>query len=663
VLSLAKIAWKSDYRMRKLPLLLLLLAPIVCGWAGAQSFDLSSGRVQVASLDGLWRFHTGDNPAWADPKFDDSQWALLRSDQDWAQQGYQGYSGLAWYRFQVAVPAALDRVSLYLPEIDTCYEVLADGKLIGRYGRMPPNTAPYAGGGRFLVYPLPAGNHRDRKIEVAVRVWHWPGWAKYYGGGPQNGGGRVGESAEIDEIGAQSWARLHWRLTSYQTLALLQTLAGLGTLALFALRRKEKEYLYFGLAMLASAAGGWVDVSYAVQVWNVYLRDIVSAVADACAGLALILFYLALLKPRRTLLLKIAIASVAVEPLVTALRIVTGSTLDIWLDALLGALLQLVFYGWVIFAVAAAARRNSIDARLLVAPVVLSASVNLFENAAWVTYTLDWQHVFDLRVKLMREPFTIDLAQAAGALFLLAVSGILILRFARTRSEEERYASELQAARGVQQYLIPDHLPHTPGLAIESEYRPAREVGGDFFQVLADGKDESALIVLGDVAGHGLEAGMLATLLVGAIRTAAAFTCDPAKIVEQLNERLQGRGLATCLALRIERDGSAVLVNAGHLAPYLNGREMALEGALPLGARPESEFPLVRFNLGPQDRLMLVTDGIAEAQDAQGRLFGFERIAEMLRKGAAGAGLAEAAQAFGQEDDITVLTVARVAAA
>jgi serine phosphatase RsbU (regulator of sigma subunit) len=221
----------------------------------------------------------------------------------------------------------------------------------------------------------------------------------------------------------------------------------------------------------------------------------------------------------------------------------------------------------------------------------------------------------------------------------------------------------VQAARSVQQYLIPDHLPNTPGLRIESEYLPAREVGGDFFQVLPDAADGSVLIVVGDVADHGMESGMLATLIVGAIRTAAEFTSEPGRILSLLNKRMQGRGLATCLALRIERDGSAALANAGHLPPYLNGLELPMEGALPLGAVLGIDFPVLHFKLADGDALMLMTDGVAEAQDKEGHLFGFDRIAEMLRNGMAAATLATAAQAFGQEDDITMLTVARLAPA
>jgi sigma-B regulation protein RsbU (phosphoserine phosphatase) len=170
--------------------------------ARPQSFDLTNGRVPMTPLDGLWRFHTGDDPAWADPNFDDTQWSLLRSDAGWSSQGYKNYGGMAWYRFQVIVPAGLDRISLYLPRLHTCYQVYADGSLIGTYGKMPPNKTAYAGGGDYQVYPLPAGKRSGRKIEIAIRVWHWPGWATYYSGGPVTGGGLVGDSGQIDQLDA-----------------------------------------------------------------------------------------------------------------------------------------------------------------------------------------------------------------------------------------------------------------------------------------------------------------------------------------------------------------------------------------------------------------------------------------------------------------------------
>lgn len=278
-----------------------------------------------------------------------------------------------------------------------------------------------------------------------------------------------------------------------------------------------------------------------------------------------------------------------------------------------------------------------------------------------LTYTLGWQgFTEDYTFVLTNEPFPISLDMVAEFLFLAAVFGILIFRFTRTRGEQERYATEVEGARSVQQFLIPDDLPQVPGLVIESDYRPAREVGGDFFQVIPDATDGSALVVVGDVAGKGMQAGMLATLLVGAMRTAATFTRDPAVILSTLNNRLCGKGNATCLALRIEADGRATLVNAGHLPPYRNGVELPMEGALPLGTLPNLDFPVLHFEMSHGDTITLISDGILEAQKPDGELFGFARITEHLAHSATASSLAVAAQDFGQEDDITVLTIARL---
>jgi hypothetical protein len=77
-----------------------------CGLLRAQNFDAANGNAPLLSLDGLWRFHAGDDPAWAQPGFDDSGWSLLRSDRDWYTQGYKGYGGMGWYWFHVTAGLA-----------------------------------------------------------------------------------------------------------------------------------------------------------------------------------------------------------------------------------------------------------------------------------------------------------------------------------------------------------------------------------------------------------------------------------------------------------------------------------------------------------------------------------------------------------------------------
>ena len=650
--------------MKKSLLLLWVLALLVCAPARPQTFDLKTGREPVASLDGLWRFHTGDNPLWAGSSFDDSQWSLLRSDESWDAQGYKGYTGSAWYRFRVSVPAGMNGLSIYLPVIFTNYEIYANGLRIGGIGKMPPDPIPYSNYAS-QIYALPLAGGSARQIEIAIRIWHWPGWADYEGGGPGNGGSMIGDSDDIQRIYAEYRDARSWSYSSTVILSLLQSLGAIAVFLLFLLRRSEREYLWFSLFLAFSAAQGWAILSEGLQVSPMLLiNTLMYTFGFPCAGLAQLAFYRQLLQARRSPLYFASLAclfgALAYGLLVMLFAALAASPFRFFL---VFSLSLLPGYIWILSLLFSRARQNFVDARLLLAPVLLQFSAVLIQWSAIITFVLGWQRRLQFHITLSDRPFPIELVQVGNLLFLLGVLAILILRFTRTRGQEERFAAEVQSARNVQQYLIPEHLPDTPGLAIESVYRPSREVGGDFFQVLLHTTDGSALIVVGDVAGKGMQAGMLATLIVGAIRTAATFTCDPAQILSLLNERMQGRGLATCLALRIEKDGSALLTNAGHLPPYLNGKELPIEGALPLGAISGIDFSVLRFKLAEGDSLMLMTDGVAEAQDAAGQLFGFDRIAELLRKGVAAAALATAAQEFGQEDDITVLTVVRMAEA
>jgi serine phosphatase RsbU (regulator of sigma subunit) len=171
------------------------------------------------------------------------------------------------------------------------------------------------------------------------------------------------------------------------------------------------------------------------------------------------------------------------------------------------------------------------------------------------------------------------------------------------------------------------------------------------------------LIVAGDVAGKGLQAGMLVALLVGAIRMAAEVNPEPLFVIRALNRRLLGRGEAhaTCLAMRVAADGAVSLANAGHLPPYVNGQPIDLEGALPLGVIEDAEFSVARFQLQENDRLVVASDGIVEAMNEQGQLFGFARVQELLQARLSASELAATAQSFGQQDDISVIAVTRTA--
>ncbi|HVX57636.1 MAG TPA: PP2C family protein-serine/threonine phosphatase, partial [Candidatus Saccharimonadales bacterium] len=187
----------------------------------------------------------------------------------------------------------------------------------------------------------------------------------------------------------------------------------------------------------------------------------------------------------------------------------------------------------------------------------------------------------------------------------------------------------------------------------------------DFFQVIPV-RSGRTVLVLGDVSGKGLSAAMIVSMLVGMLRTIVAFTEEPAEILNELNRRLFGRahgGFATCLVVCLDPSGALWTANAGHLPPYLNGAEVPLPGSLPLGLVEQAAYEQKTLELRGADRLFLVTDGIVEAQDKEGRLLGFDRLEWLLRDRITAHDLAEAAQQHGQTDDITAICIQPAATA
>ena len=159
---------------------------------------------------------------------------------------------------------------------------------------------------------------------------------------------------------------------------------------------------------------------------------------------------------------------------------------------------------------------------------------------------------------------------------------------------------------------------------------------------------------------------MLVSLIVGAVRTLAKFTRDPVEVLSGINERLCGQlknQFATCQALHIAADGKTTIANAGHLPPFWNGAELALAGSIPLGIVECVAIEQSTLLLEPGDRLILLTDGIVEAQNKQRELFGFARLGDLVLRDCSSVEIAAAAQEFGQEDDITVLRIQRIAVA
>jgi hypothetical protein len=251
--------------------------------------------------------------------------------------------------------------------------------------------------------------------------------------------------------------------------------------------------------------------------------------------------------------------------------------------------------------------------------------------------------------------------QAILSLVLVCAIAYAIYRYMVEQGQRQTVLEhEYRNARAVQQVLIPEEIPSVPGFSIQSVYKPYGEVGGDFFQILA--AKDGVLAVIGDVSGKGMPAAMTVSLLVGTVRTLAHYTENPGEILKAMNQRMLGRsqgGFTTCLVLRADRNGTLRVANAGHIAPYLGGKELPLESGLPLGLSAETTYAVSSFQLAPGEQLTLLTDGVVEAREKTGALLGFERTAALSTQPVEA--IAAAAEAFGQDDDITVLTLTRVA--
>ena len=631
-------------------------AALLC--ARAQVVDFQSERLPVVEIHGLWRFHTDDDPdgklGWAAPGFDDSSWTLLRSDQPWNDQGYKSYAGMAWYRFQVALPPKHPPLALYIPSINTSYEVFAGGRLIGRLGGIPPRENVRSSGAGQVI-PIPNDLASRGLLTIAIRVWLWRN-VTFLGGGPL-GATRIGDASLLNQ-----WRSLYaseiFRTVSAQNILLLEyLLAGFAGLGLFLLRPGEREYLWFAATEIASAAlCGWVVYKPFHNTWFQGYYGLFGLLLLA-SGICLPTFLVALLREPKRWLYWIAIASNLIAGLSTILGTFSGISIPVW--AASATFAGMPFWVCVPLLLYFPARQGNLDARLLLVPVSLSFGARIAGNVLVVLFStghlsgaaLDrYQHLFTW-------PFPFSVQDIADFLMQISILAILVLRFARTRRDEERHSSELEAARVVQQVLIPEKIPAIPGFAIASVYKPASQVGGDFFQIIAL-KDGGLLAAIGDVSGKGVPAAMTVSLLVGTLRTLAHYTQSPGEILAAMNQRMLARsngGFTTCLVLRVDPEGTVTAANAGHPAPYCDGAEKEIESGLPLGLSAQSNYPERTFTLSAGTQLTLVTDGVVEARGKGGELFGFARTEAISRENAEH--IAQTAQEFGQDDDITVLTL------
>src|SRR6266498_1570346 len=235
-----------------------------------------------------------------------------------------------------------------------------------------------------------------------------------------------------------------------------------------------------------------------------------------------------------------------------------------------------------------------------------------------------------------------DISKVSGdILHVVATEAASLIENARlVQAEEEsrRYQQELAIAASIQQRLMAVTIPDVPFARLSGKNLSCKEIGGDFYDAV--NTEDGLAIVLADVAGKGVSAALLASTLQGMMYSQLVARMPLTDIVASANRFLTskqiGEKYATVIIARLRHDGELEYVNCGHVPPLLVcGGEVIRpsHGNLPVGLLPDAVYESDRYSLHAGDRLVLVTDGVTEAENAEGEFFDNERLEIAARKG------------------------------
>jgi hypothetical protein len=635
----------------------------------------------AVELTGPWKFEPGDSPIvdgkplWAQSGFDDNTWHSMDmkppegsvdpfSGEEgfapgWTERGFPDLTGYAWYRLTVRVKDPGEPLWLKMPDnFDDAYQLYANGRLVGGFGRLNgKGSSVYYARARSFQLPAPPVNG---VYSLAIRFWLESDTAFF---DPSVGGMHsppvLGVASTIKLLQERDDdAAVHANAISGGVLLMLFLLAAPAVFWAWLRNRHEPMYFWLLVTLFCYIASA---VSTDLFVADRIATNPESVLQEMFTRLILpcwILFWWQWFGLTASRWIPKFVGLLIAADLIAAacLRVpLYGRVVPLewahWLSpvhpvvgALEGILLLVILLNGL--------QRHRTEALLAVAPLLLII-FSVFSEVL--------QARFGFASSFVIASIKVGIAPLASCVLLLLIGALTVRRFLASHAQQEREQQaievELEQASALQQRVLVPEAMCSRFFCVDTAYFPAQTVGGDFFQVLA-GEDGSLLVILGDVSGKGVSAAMLVAVLVGAILTQAEQSFDPFQMLQMLNARLAGRStghFATCLAMHLRSDGSVSIANAGHLAPYLNGREVATPGALPLGLVREPELSTSFLLLQPDDRLTLLSDGVVEAMSPHRELLGFERARAMSKLSAYE--IAQHAITYGQQDDITVLTV------
>ncbi|WP_446743692.1 SpoIIE family protein phosphatase [Silvibacterium acidisoli] len=250
----------------------------------------------------------------------------------------------------------------------------------------------------------------------------------------------------------------------------------------------------------------------------------------------------------------------------------------------------------------------------------------------------------------------------------IATEAAALVENAQLAVEEEharRYREELNIAASIQQSLMTVQVPELPFARIATRFDPCKEVGGDFYDVVVN--DDRLYVVIADVAGKGVSAALLAHTLQGMVYAQLLAHLPLEEIADALNRYICTKDIgkyATMIVLKLGADGLMEYINCGHIHPLLshNGNVRRLSASnLPIGLIEEVRFNAHSVQLSPATRVLVVTDGVTEAENAEKDFFGNVRLESAFRKSEGIEDIADSIAGFCREepsnDDRTMVEI------
>jgi sigma-B regulation protein RsbU (phosphoserine phosphatase) len=655
---------------------------------------------QRIELPNTWLFSPNDNPSNASPTLDDSAWTSISTDKPLTSYGFRYYP-YAWYRLHIHIRPDTRAIAVEAFNLNGSFEVFVNGERLGTFGNLSDHFV--AGNYNLLSFPIPDRllAQANGNLLLALRFSVAPATSDGTGTVvPIPSTASIGLAAQSDFASDASFAfSLSYGIVLL--IACLSAVVGFVALVLFISIRSQREYLPLSvfllqpithLALVALAA--WYGaVPFGLDSW-------VLGLLYGIALMALVEFI------RLVLAIPHSRWFLAFEISLLFASIVTPLAFSGYFPIMLGffcffvpRLLLLVLLPTLLFR----SWKRTRDAQLLL-PAVFLASINIYVAFLWwVAYYLHIAHLRPFALAIHFGDYTLTLAQLGDIFFAVGMLFFILLRTIRISRSRATLTAEIDAAATVQSLLLARSSQPTPGFLVDTVFLPASSLGGDFFLLTTHPFDGSLIAVVGDVSGKGLTAAMRVAMILGCLRRETSH--HPGDILASLNDAIlaQGElGFTTALCVRLFLNGDFILANAGHIPPFITpvpspstntqvlhsfqtpnpdippmvagmesyrpewdrpkpstepttAREFPTPPALPLGIAPGEVYHLEKGHLAPAERLVLMSDGVPEARSHSGQLYGFDRLQHLALLPAHD--IAATAQDFGQEDDITVLTL------